>query len=269
MKAVIPYFQVDAFTGDGFFGNPAGVCPLKTWLPDAVMQKIATEVGHSDTAFFVRDGDQYCLRWFSPVMEVELCGHATLAAAFILFKEIEPSRKSVTFETQSGPLQASAQGSRIMLDLPARTLVSKEPTSTLVDLLGRIPNEVWATDNGITMCVFENEELVRQLRPDLEALTQLGQYLLITAPGIKSDFVSRYFAPKAGVPEDPVTGSTHCILAPYWARALNRRSLLAHQVSARGGELKCEVSGSRVTISGNASLTFEGEVSVPEFSSQL
>lgn len=252
-------FQVDAFTTERFRGNPAAVVPLAAWIDDALMQAIAAENNLSETAFFVREGDDYRLRWFTPGREVDLCGHATLASAFVLFSELEPLRESVTFHSRSGPLTVTREGPRLTLDFPARP---PEPCATpeaLIRGLGATPERVMRSRDY--MAVFPAEPDVVALAPDMTALASLDALgVIVTAPGTRVDFVSRFFAPAAGVPEDPVTGSSHTTLVPYWSQRLGRKRLHALQVSRRGGELFCEDRGTRVAISGDAVLVLEGTV---------
>lgn len=256
----IPLFIVDAFAERAFAGNPAGVCPLPRWLDDAVLQSIARENGFSETAFFVRQGDVYHLRWFTPTNEMDLCGHATLASAHVLFDEfLEAGTETVKFTSRSGPLEVRRREGRLELDFPARP---PEPCAVPEDLvlgLGRRPTELSAARDYLA--VFDDEEQVRALRPDFAALCRLDRHaVIVTAPGKDCDFVSRFFAPHSGVPEDPVTGSSHCTLIPYWSKRLGKTRLHARQVSARGGELFCEDRGERVGIAGSAVTYMRGRI---------
>lgn len=255
----IPLYVIDAFTRRVFGGNPAAVCPLDAWLPDDVMQKIGQENNLSETAFFVREsGGEYGLRWFTPTVEVDLCGHATLASAFAIFNFLDPAAASATFNTRSGPLRVARDGERLTLDLPARRAEACEAPATLLDALGARPREVLRSAVDY-LAVYDTEEEVRALRPDMGALAALGtQGVIVTAPGRESDCASRYFAPAAGIPEDPVTGAAHCTVTPYWAAKLSKREIHARQVSARGGELFCEDAGDRVKVSGHAVRYSEG-----------
>ncbi|MBZ4415362.1 PhzF family phenazine biosynthesis protein [Myxococcus sp. RHSTA-1-4] len=256
----LPLFQVDAFTSRVFGGNPAAVCPLDAWLPDADMQAIALENNLSETAFFVREAEGFRLRWFTPAQEVDLCGHATLAAAWVLFNRWEVGLERVEFASRSGPLVVTqAADGWLAMDFPSRPPSPCPVPAGLVEALGAAPRETLASRDLVA--VFDSEEQVRALRPDMARLAALDTFAVVpTAQGKDSDFVSRFFAPRAGVPEDPVTGSAHCSLVPYWAKRLGRPSLLARQVSARGGELRCEERGSRVSIAGQAALYLEGFV---------
>jgi predicted PhzF superfamily epimerase YddE/YHI9 len=258
-----PIYQVDAFASRVFGGNPAAVCPLGAWLPDGTLQAIAAENNLSETAFIVaRDGD-YEIRWFTPTTEVDLCGHATLASAFIVFTELEPSRQQVLFRSRGGPLGVERDADLLRLDLPARPASPCPPPAGLAVALGREPEEVWLA--RALMAVFADEETVRDLRPDMAGIRALEAYAtIVTAPGRDCDFVSRFFAPSHGIAEDPVTGSAHCTLVPYWARRLGRSRLQARQVSARGGELQCEDRGDRVALAGRAVKYLEGWIELSD-----
>jgi len=256
----IPMYQVDAFAGRVFTGNPAAICPLETWLPDAQMQAIAAENNLAETAFFVRNGAGYKLRWFTPAVEVDLCGHATLASAFVILNDLTPGERSVSFETKSGTLTVTREGDLYSLDFPARP---PEPCADvypgLIQALGGKPETVLAARDYFA--VYGSEEELRALQPDMAALMKIDRFAVIaTAPGRDFDFVSRFFAPAKGVPEDPVTGSAHCSLIPYWSKRLGKKKLQAYQASPRGGELWCEDRGERVTISGKAVRFFEGSI---------
>jgi PhzF family phenazine biosynthesis protein len=258
----IPAFQVDAFTANLFGGNPAMVCPLEEWLPDDTLQAIAMENNLSETAFLVKREDGYDLRWFTPAVEVDLCGHATLASAFVVFQFLEPRREEVTFSTASGPLTVTREGSRLAMDFPARAPEPVEPCFGLIEALGAQPVEVLAARDYLV--VYENEDVVRGLEPDMRALLDIDLFaVIVTAPGRRSDFVSRFFAPAKGVDEDPVTGSAHCTLVPYWAKRLRKSKLEARQVSLRGGTLYCEHRGDRVTMAGEAALFLKGQIILP------
>ncbi len=263
----IPLYQLDAFSDRPFEGNPAAVCPLEAWLDDDVMQQIAAENNLSETAFFVRDGageeGGFGLRWFTPVSEVDLCGHATLASAWVILQRLAPDRESVRFETRSGELIVErGEGDLLVMDFPARPAMSREAPRALVEGLGAEPADVLASDRDY-LVLLDAEDDVRKLKPDftrLRGLDRLG--IIVSAPGVSADFVSRFFAPSVGVPEDPVTGSAHCTLAPYWAERLGRGEapLEARQISARGGTLVCRHLGDRVTIAGRAALYLSGEI---------
>jgi PhzF family phenazine biosynthesis protein len=255
----IPVYQVDAFASRVFSGNPAAVCPLKKWLPDEQMQAIAAENNLANTAFFVPNLDGYDLRWFTPKVEVELCGHATLASAFIIFHDLAPAAKSVRFETKSGALVVTRDGDLLSLDFPSRPAVECELVPELVSALGAQPEAILTARDYLA--VYASEDEVRKLAPDLAKVAQLDRFgVIVTGPGKQVDFVSRFFAPAKGVPEDSVTGSAHCTLIPYWGKRLGKKKLHAQQVSARGGELWCEDRGERVTISGKAVRFLEGSI---------
>jgi PhzF family phenazine biosynthesis protein len=257
----IPIYQVDAFTSRVFGGNPAAVCPLEAWLPDATLQAIAAENNLSETAFFVGRGGRYEIRWFTPAQEVDLCGHATLASAHVVLSRLAPGLQEVEFSSKSGPLRVTREGRLLALDFPTRAPARCPAPAGLAEALGRPPRETWASRD--LLCLYEDEAAVRALRPDVDALGRLDAFaVIVTAPGDDVDFVSRFFAPKAGVPEDPVTGSAHCTLIPFWAERLGKRALTARQVSRRGGELRCELRGERVSIAGEAADYLEGTIDV-------
>jgi PhzF family phenazine biosynthesis protein len=255
----IPVYQVDAFASRVFSGNPAAVCPLKKWLPDEQMQAIAAETNLANTAFFVANPEGYDIRWFTPKVEVDLCGHATLASAFIIFHDLAPAAKSVRFETKSGALIVMRDGDLLALDFPSRPPTECGMVSELVSALGAQPENVLTARDYLA--VYSSEDEVRNIRPDMEKVMQIDRFgVIVTAPGKQVDFVSRFFAPAQGVPEDPVTGSAHCTLIPYWSKRLGKKKLHAQQVSARGGELWCEDRGARVIISGKAVRFLEGSI---------
>ncbi len=258
----IPYFEVDAFTSKPFHGNPAGVCPLERWLDEATMQNIAAENNLSETAFFVPRGDDYELRWFTPTVEIDLCGHATLASAFILFSELGVRRDAVRFHSKSGPLVVTRKGEVLMLDFPSRPPAPCVVPDALIRGLGKKPIEVLKARDYFAM--FASADDVLSLKPDFNLLGTLDEKVIVTAPGKDCDFVSRFFAPTAGVPEDPVTGSAHCTLIPYWSRRLGKTKLFARQVSKRGGELFCELAGDRVLIGGKAVLYSRGQIEIED-----
>jgi PhzF family phenazine biosynthesis protein len=257
----IPLYQIDAFADRVFAGNPAAVCPLEQWLPEDVMQSIAAENNLSETAFFVGGSGRYALRWFTPQSEIDLCGHATLASAFLVFRTLEPGLSEVRFETRSGTLRVQRDGDLLALDFPARPAAPCDAPAGLVEALGAAPRELYKARDHLA--VFESEEQVRSLRPDFERLKAVDCFALIaTAPGREADFVSRFFAPRLGIAEDPVTGSAHCTLIPYWARRLGKPRLRALQLSARGGELFCEERGDRVRMAGHAAAYLEGTLTI-------
>ena len=262
MTQDIALYQVDAFAARAFTGNPAAVCPLEAWLPDATLQAIAMENNLAETAFLVPDGDDYQLRWFTPAIEVDLCGHATLASGYVVTTLLEPGRESVTFHSKSGPLIVSRDGERFAMDFPAQPPEPWDALDLVAEAIGVTPQELWRAGKG--MAVLADQAKVLAVVPNLpkiEALPTDG--LIVTAPGEDCDFVSRYFAPHAGIPEDPVTGSAHCVLTPYWAERLGKTKLAARQVSARGGELQVESRGARVGLVGRVAPYLEGKIRVP------
>jgi PhzF family phenazine biosynthesis protein len=257
----IPIYQVDAFAGAVFSGNPAAVCLLDGWLSDGQLQAIAAENNLSETAFLVRNEDGFDLRWFTPVTEVELCGHATLASAFVLFNCRQWREEAIRFRTRkSGVLLVRKRGDLLEMDFPARPPHAVKTPPGLCEALHVQPELILGSAEDI-LVVLEGERIVRELRPDIAALGRVAcRGIIVTARGERSDFVSRFFAPRVGVAEDPVTGSAHCVLIPYWSGVLGKKSLHAVQVSHRGGELFCEDCGGRVHIAGRAVLYLEGTV---------
>ncbi len=262
----IPLFHVDAFTAHPFSGNPAAVCPLNAWLDDNLLRQVAAENNLSETAFLFPNQDGYELRWFTPRCEVSLCGHATLASAFVVLNRLHPGREVVRFETRfSGTLTVRKDGGFLLMDLPAFFPANcTNPPDGLTLALGPGPSPVETLEaNETYIAVYENQGAVQSIRPDFARLEQLHPYCVsITAPGEDSDFVSRYFAPSYGIPEDPVTGSAHCFLTPYWRQRLGKTPLHARQVSQRGGELWCDMNQDRVTVKGRAVMTLEGELKI-------
>ncbi len=255
-------FHVDAFTAKAFGGNPAAVCPLQEWLDDELLRLVAAENNLSETAYFVPASDHYELRWFTPRCEVKLCGHATLASAFVIMQILAAKCNSVRFQTRfSGTLTVGRENDLLAMDFPALApWPCATPPAALIEGLGKAPAEVLQIEDNY-FAVYASPEEVKNIRPDfrlLETLHPAG--VAITAPGDEADFVSRYFAPSYGIPEDPVTGSTHCSLAPYWAKRLAKTTLHARQISERGGEMWCEVKGQRVVLKGNAVLVMRGEL---------
>lgn len=260
----LPLYWIDAFSDKIFAGNPAAVVPLDQWLPDSLMQRIAFENGLAETAFFVRTtAAGYHLRWFTPGAEVDLCGHATLATAFTLFTELGFAGDRIIFDSRSGPLTVTRRtDGRCELDFPARPAKPMPAPPALLRGLGAPP--VFFAQAQANLAVFAAAAEILAMRPDFAALATLDQYgTIVTAPGTDCDFVSRFFAPRVGVPEGPVTGSAHCILVPYWAARLGKTRLHARQVSVRGGELWCELAGDRVKMAGHASLYLRGEINLP------
>lgn len=263
----LQFFQVDSFTRRAFHGNPAGVVPLESWLPDERMQLIAAEANLSETAFVVRTAGStageasYHVRWFTPVVEVELCGHATLAAAHVLWHHVGERAARIVFDSKSGKLPVERQGDLTVLDFPSRPGEPIPVSDELVAALGRRPVEAYKSRD--VMAVFENKRDVHELTPDMARVAAIDAIgVIATAPGAGHDFVSRFFGPRVGIPEDHVTGSAHCTLAPYWARKLGKSRVTGHQVSRRGGEIVCEVAGDRVKIGGHCVLYLEGRICV-------
>ena len=257
----IDLYQIDAFASRPFEGNPAAVCPLEAWLPDELMQSIAAENNLSETAFFVPDGDNYHIRWFTPAAEVDLCGHATLASAFVLFDCLGVDGDTVTFDSRSGLLPVSRDGDRLVLDFPAQPPVSCDTPTEIVEAFGMTPAE--CLQSADLIAVFDHEDEVRSAKPDIGTLATLpSRGVIITAAAENYDFVSRFFGPAVGIAEDPVTGSAHTQLVPYWSRQTGRSRFHARQVSARGGDLFCELAGDRVYIAGTAALYLRGAITV-------
>ncbi len=257
----LPIYQVDAFTNQLFGGNPAAVCPLKEWLPAASMLQIAKENNLAETAFFISKGDDYELRWITPEIEIDLCGHATLATAHVIFTQIAVQRETINFHTlQAGTLSVSRQGDLYTLDFPSRVPEPAAlPEGLTAALGGTMPKQVLKSRDYFL--VYENEAEIIALKPDFSALNKIDAIgFIVTAPGTNSDFVSRFFAPKVGINEDPVTGSAHCNLIPYWAQQLGKNQLHAFQLSERRGELWCELKGDRVLMSGKAVTYLKGEI---------
>jgi predicted PhzF superfamily epimerase YddE/YHI9 len=259
----IPIYQIDAFTNRRFAGNPAAVLPLKCFLPDPTLQAIAAENNLAETAFLVPEGSDYRVRWFTPRTEVALCGHATLASASVVMERLEPERKRVVFYSASGPLTAIRSELRYFLDFPARPSQPVPPPSGLGEALGSVPLAVWGNAFNY-LAVLESAEAVRMLSPDLAAIARIDRPgVIVTAPGDGTyDFVSRYFAPAKGIPEDPVTGAAHCMLAPYWATRIGKTEFRAVQASERGGEMVCRVVNDRVELEGSCVFYLEGEIEV-------
>jgi PhzF family phenazine biosynthesis protein len=258
----IPIYQVDAFADQLFRGNPAAICPLDKWLPDQTLQAIAAENNLAETAFYVPNGKGYNLRWFTPGVEVDLCGHATLASAHVILQlRHEIADATVSFQTRSGELIVKRDGDLYSMDFPSKPPVECPIDPALSEALGvKLKLILGARDY---LCVFDTEEEVRAISPNMEKLAAIDRFgTIVTAPGRDCDFVSRFFAPAKGVPEDPATGSAHCTLIPYWSKRLGKTKLFARQISKRGGQLWCEDRGDRVTIAGKAVKFLEGEIEV-------
>jgi PhzF family phenazine biosynthesis protein len=261
----IPLYQVDAFTGQLFGGNPAAVCPLEQWPDQQTMQNIAAENNLSETAFFVKKGDGFELRWFTPTIEVDLCGHATLASAHVIFNYLDFKGEVIKFHSQSGELKVTRTGDLLTLDFPTTKPEPIEIPCQLTEALNATASAVYRSRD--LLALFEKEEDIVSMRPNFGLLLDLLASqdclgMIVTAPGDQSDFVSRFFAPPAGIDEDPVTGSAHTTLTPFWAERLDKKSLHAYQLSKRKGELFCELAGDRVLISGKAVTYLKGEIEV-------
>ena len=257
----LPIYQVDAFTTKLFGGNPAAVCPLEYWLKESVMQSIAAENNLAETAFFIKKENYYELRWFTPEAEVDLCGHATLASAFVIFNLLKSETEKITFQTKSGTLEVTRRDDLLVMNFPSRKPVETKIPEGLIEAIGKEPKEVLRSRD--LLLVYETEEDVLSLQPDFGLLKKIDWFgFIATAKGNNTDFVSRFFAPKEGINEDPVTGSSHSTLIPFWAERLGKNELLAHQISKRGGELFCKLIGDRVEIAGNAVLYLTGFVEV-------
>jgi PhzF family phenazine biosynthesis protein len=256
-------FQLDAFTTRRFAGNPAAVMPMNSFLGDATLQAIAAENNLAETAFLVPQGSDYRLRWFTPATEVPLCGHATLASATVVMERLEPARSRVVFHSASGPLTVSRAKVGYVMQFPARTAEPVPAPPGLAEALGVVPVEVLANAFSYT-ALLASAQAVRELSPDIAAIARLDRDgLIVTAPGDGSyDFVSRYFAPVKGIPEDPVTGAAHCMLTPYWAKRLNKKEFGAFQASRRGGEVICRLTQSGVELEGSCVFYLEGEVEI-------
>ena len=256
-------YQVDAFTDELFKGNPAAICPLERWLPDEELQNIAAENNLAETAYYIPKGNgSYDLRWFTPGVEIDLCGHATLATAHVILAiRKESSASRLSFQTKSGELIVEHSGGLYTLDFPSRPPSEVVADPALVDALGAKPRKILGARDYL--CVYETEAEVRALKPNMDRLCAIDRFaVIVTAPGSDCDFVSRFFAPAKGVPEDPVTGSAHCTLIPYWSKRLGKTQLHARQISKRGGQLYCQDLGDRVKMAGKAVKFLEGTIEV-------
>ena len=258
-----PIFQVDAFTTRRFAGNPAAVMPMESFPDDEVMQAIAAENNLAETAFLIREDDDYRLRWFTPMTEVPLCGHATLASAAVVMERLEPSRQRVVFNSASGPLTVSRTETGYVMDFPSRPSGQISTPAGLAEALGVVPIEVFANEFNY-LALLESVDVLQSLTPDMAALARLDRSgVIVTVAGDgRYDFVSRYFAPAKGIPEDPVTGAAHCMLAPYWAKRLSKTLFQAFQASRRGGEVICRLVGDRVELEGSCVFYLEGEAEI-------
>ena len=256
-------FQIDAFTTRRFAGNPAAVMPMDTYPADETLQAIAAENNLAETAFLLREAGEYRLRWFTPATEVPLCGHATLASAAVVMERLEPGRKTVVFHSASGPLTVNRVGAGYVMDFPARPSERIPPPPGLAEALGAVPMEVFGNAFNY-LALLESPQVLRQLAPDMAAIARIDRAgVIVTVLGDQQfDFLSRYFAPAKGIPEDPVTGSAHCMLAPYWADRLGKTAFRAFQASRRGGEVLCRLKGDRVELEGSCVFYLEGEVEI-------
>jgi len=258
----IQIFQVDAFTNHLFGGNPAAVCPLEKWLPDSVLQNIAMENNLSETAFFIIENNNYSIRWFTPAAEVNLCGHATLATAHVIFKHLNYKAERIDFQSKSGILSVRREGEKLILNFPADEPVKIETPQRLSEALSVAPVETYKGRTDYLM-VYKTEEEISSIKPDFRKLANEGvRGIMITAPGKDVDFVSRFFAPGVGIDEDPVTGSAHTTMIPYWSKRLGKSEMSALQISKRGGVLSCKLLGNRVEIGGEAVTFMEGVINI-------
>jgi PhzF family phenazine biosynthesis protein len=256
-----PIYKIDAFASRRFTGNPAAVMPMNRFLSDAMMLAIAAENNLSETAFLVPEGGEYRLRWFTPQIEVPLCGHATLASAAVVMERLEVGRDRVIFYSASGPLTVSRSGAGYVMDFPTRLSQEVAAPTGLAEALGAVPREVWINSFNY-MAILESEQVVRKLVPEMAFIARMDRPgVIVTAPGDdRYDFISRYFAPAKGIPEDPVTGAAHCMLVPYWAKRLGKTEFRAFQASRRGGEMICRLAGDRTELEGICVFYLEGEV---------
>ena len=254
-------YQIDAFTKKIFSGNPAAVVPLTEWIDDKTMQNIALENNLAETAFFVNKAGTYHIRWFTPTKEVSLCGHATLASAYVIFNHLDTESSAIKFLSKSGLLFVHKENEKITMDFPSVPPGACETPDLIFEALGTDPAIVMSCNNYFV--IYNSEEKVTNIQPNFDLLMKLNlQGVIVTAPGKDVDFISRYFAPKFGIPEDPVTGSSHTSLTPYWSKILGKERLTARQLSARGGELICEHKGQRVEISGHAVTYMKGKIRI-------
>jgi PhzF family phenazine biosynthesis protein len=261
-KMKLKLYQVDAFTDKLFHGNPAGVCPLSEWLPDETMQNIASENNLAETAFFVKEENDYRIRWFTPKVEVDLCGHATLATGHVLFNHLNFKDSLIIFNSRSGILKVRRENEMIVMDFPKDSFIDVPAPLELTRGLGKEPIQLFKGRDDY-MAVYQSEDDILNLKPDMEILCRIkSRGIIVTAKGKESDFVSRFFAPQVGINEDPVTGSAHTSLAPYWANVYMKDELTAIQLSSRKGWLKCKVTDTRVEIAGKAVTYMEGEIEV-------
>jgi PhzF family phenazine biosynthesis protein len=259
---IVPFYQVDAFTDRLFGGNPAGVCPLDQWLPDETMQKIAMENNVSETAFFIKSSNGFHIRWFTPKVEVSLCGHATLASAHVIFNYLGYSGEVISFESKSGILNVTREGELLILDFPSNNPVRTSLPNDFVQALNITPLQCFRGKDDYLL-LYKSQQEIEALIPDFKKLEKVdARAVIVTAPGNKADFVSRFFGPRVGVDEDPVTGSAHTVLIPFWAEKLGKTEMNALQLSRRGGILYCRSKGDRVEIGGKAVTYLKGEITL-------
>ncbi|MGK0271497.1 MAG: PhzF family phenazine biosynthesis protein [Cocleimonas sp.] len=259
----IPIFQVDAFSNKIFSGNPAAVCVLDAWLDNTTLQNIAAENNLAETAFIIPSVSGYDLRCFSPEVEIDLCGHATLASAYVVFEYLQTDIKTISFSTMSGELIVTkASDGKLSMDFPSRQVTWGSINYKISQALGKAPTQIWESNDLLVL--YDTEEDIKNLKPDMEKLLKITNFfgIIVTAKGNDVDFVSRFFAPNAGIPEDPVTGRSHCVLTPFWANKLKKNELHAIQLSKRSGEVFCENKGDRVIMCGNAALYMKGEITL-------
>ncbi|UTR09998.1 PhzF family phenazine biosynthesis protein [Evansella sp. LMS18] len=257
----LPIYQIDAFTNEQFKGNYAAVCPLEKWISDDLMQKIAAENNLPETSFFVKEGEGYGLRWFTPTGEIDLCGHATLASAFVIFTYLDKTASEISFSTKSGLLEVTKEDDLLTLLFPSRPGEKCDAPEELIKGLGKKPLEVYKSRDY--MAVFETEQDILNLNPDMSELKKLDAAgVIVTAKGTNADFVSRFFAPRLGIEEDPVTGSTHCTLVPYWKQQLGKNEFKAKQLSERGGKIYCTDLGDKIKLAGQAVTYLEGYITI-------
>ncbi len=258
----IPVFKLDSFTDHRFSGNPAAVCPLDEWISDELMQNIAMENNLSETAFFTKNKDSFSLRWFTPITEVNLCGHATLAAAAVIFEKLGYKLDTILFESKSGMLTVTRNADRYIMNFPSDRISSIDPPGELVEAMGDRPDEVFEGRDDY-MLVYDSEDKIAEIKPDFRKLGLISRRgVIITAPASEYDFVSRFFAPASGIDEDPVTGSAHTTLTPYWSKRLKKKELTARQISSRGGIVYCVDKGDRTEIGGKATFYLQGLIEV-------
>ncbi len=258
----IPIYQVDAFTSKIFKGNPAAVCPLNEWIDQEIMQNIAQENNLSETAFFVKNDEKFDIRWFTPLSELDLAGHPTLATAHVILKELKINSETLIFKTKiNDTLKVIYKDDLYLMDFPSREPEIEKNIDKVAEALGKKPTALYKHRDAVA--IFDKEEDIKNIYPNMEKLKNLDYpAVIVTAPGNEVDFVSRNFAPKLGIPEDPVTGSAHCELIPYWSKIFNKKVLIANQISKRGGKLYCTYNGDRVTIGGNAITFLKGEIEI-------